>query len=110
MAETFISTTPCPHCGSRMYADFDVANAVKVFVCSKPTCLHRIYPDYPTRTGNQEMCYLCGEIFTIDDDCAGVLCPRCKAEMKKARARANRDRRGRPHGKTARSRENRLTA
>ncbi len=110
MAETIISTIPCPHCGSRMYADFDVTNTVKVFVCSKPTCLHRVYPDYPTRTGDQEMCYLCGELFTINDDCAGVLCPRCKAEMKKARARGNRDRRGRPLGKTAHSRERRLTA
>jgi hypothetical protein len=109
MADTIISATPCPHCGSRMYSDFDVPNAVKVFVCSKPTCLHRIYPDYPTREGNQEMCYLCGEIFTVNDDCAGVLCPQCKDLMEKNRARTGRGR-GRPHGKATPSRERRLTA
>jgi len=108
MAEITVSITHCPHCGSRMYPDFDVSNAVKVFVCSKPTCLHRIYPDYPTRAGNQEMCYVCGEIFTIDDDCAGVLCPRCKAQMKENRQSINRARRGRPQGKAIPSRIGRL--
>ncbi len=91
MADITISATFCPHCGSEMYPDYDVSNTVKVLVCSKPTCLHRIYPDYPPRSGDQEICYLCGDIFTIDEDCPGVLCPTCKAVMKNSKQRRNRN-------------------
>lgn len=97
MTDRIAHASPCPHCGSEMYPDFDACNAVKVFVCSKPTCLHRIYPDYPTRSGNQEMCYQCGEIFTVDEDCPGVLCLQCKSAMKRNRAKTHRP--GGPHGR-----------
>ena len=75
----------CPQCGSEMWPDCDAANKVKVLVCTKPTCLYRIYPDYPRRAGNQEICYICGNIFTVSNDSAGVLCPRCKAEVQKGK-------------------------
>lgn len=86
----------CPQCGSEMHPDHDKANKVKVLVCTKPTCLHRIYPDYPRRAGNQEVCYTCGEIFTIIQDGPGVLCPRCRETAQKNRNKAQ----GRPRTST----------
>lgn len=109
MADTTIPTTLCPHCGSEMYPDDDVSNTVKVFVCSKPTCLNRIYPDYPPRSGNQEICYLCSSIFTVHEDCPGPLCPTCKALMKKSKQRARRNTAGRSQHRSTHT-ERRLTA
>lgn len=68
----------CPQCGSIMWTEDDHTNAVKVLVCTKPTCLYRVYPDYPTRNGNQEICYLCGKIFTTEPEDLGMLCTDCK--------------------------------
>ena len=72
----------CPQCGSTMWPEDDHANKVKVLVCTKPTCLYRLYPDYPKRNGNQEICYLCETIFTAEPDDLGMLCPVCKRSVK----------------------------
>lgn len=98
----------CPQCGSEMWPDHDAVNKVKVLVCTKPTCLYRIYPDYPRRAGNQEICYICGKLFTVSNDSAGVLCPRCKAEVQKGRNRSQ----GRPRDASRKVRviQQRLTA
>jgi len=85
MTEMTTTRTYCPQCGSEMWPDHDTVNKVRVFVCTKPTCLYRTYPDYPRRAGNQEVCYLCGKIFTVRQDSAGVLCPHCKVSMQKNR-------------------------
>lgn len=68
----------CPRCGSQMWPENDHTNMVNVLVCTKPTCLNRVYPDYPKRSGNQELCYLCGKMFIIHVDDLGVLCQACK--------------------------------
>ncbi|HNS14268.1 MAG TPA: hypothetical protein PKM08_02945 [Syntrophorhabdaceae bacterium] len=72
------TTTTCPHCGFEMAPDYDYINKVKVLVCTKPTCLYRVYPDYPRRGGNEEVCYFCGRLFVIPPDGAGIVCPECK--------------------------------
>jgi DNA-directed RNA polymerase subunit RPC12/RpoP len=72
-----------------MFEEFDHVNRVRVLVCSRPTCLFRIYPDYPRRKGNEEVCYGCQRIFKVRQNDAGILCPQCKAkveENKKAQA------------------------
>ena len=86
-------TVKCPQCGSIMWPDDDQMNEVRVLVCTKPTCLYRVYPDYPKRNGNQDICYLCNKIFTTEPDDLGVLCPDCKRTVrqfkKKTSARDN---------------------
>jgi uncharacterized protein with PIN domain len=72
----------CPQCGSIMWSEDDHVNMVRVLVCTRPTCLYRIYPDYPKRKGNQEICYLCETIFTAEPDDLGMLCPQCKRSVK----------------------------
>jgi hypothetical protein len=71
----------CPQCSSTMWPEDDQANEVRVFVCTKPTCLCRVYPDYPKRSGNQEICYLCNTIFTTKPNDLGMLCPDCKRSV-----------------------------
>lgn len=107
MDDTMTTRVFCPHCGSEMCSDYDVVNKVRVFVCTKPTCLYRIYPDYPRRAGNQEICYNCGKIFIAGPDSAGVLCPRCKSAMQKKKSKPQ----GRPRaGTKVRIIQERLTA
>jgi hypothetical protein len=71
----------CPRCSSEMLPDNDHVNRVNVLVCSNPTCLYRVYPDYPRRNGNEEICYFCGKIFKVFPDDLGVLCPECKERV-----------------------------
>jgi DNA-directed RNA polymerase subunit RPC12/RpoP len=71
----------CPHCNAEMFTDFDHLNRVRVLVCTRPTCLHRLYPDYPKRNGNEEVCYNCQRIFRVKSEDMGILCPECKAEV-----------------------------
>lgn len=71
----------CPHCESEMLEEYDHVNRVRVLVCSRPTCLFRMYPDYPRRKGNEEVCYSCQQIFKVPKDDAGILCPQCKAKV-----------------------------
>ena len=73
-----IDNQKCPRCGSEMWPENDHTNMVNVLVCTKPTCLYRVYPDYPRRNGNQEICYLCGKMFIVHVDDLGVLCQPCK--------------------------------
>lgn len=87
MANAITPEVSCPQCGSEMYSDYDAINKVRVEVCTKPTCLYRVYPDYPRRSGNQEICYICGKPFTVSQDNAGVLCPRCKSSVQKNKTR-----------------------
>ncbi len=96
-------TTNCPQCGSVMLPDDDHTFEVRVFVCSKPTCLHRIYPDYPKRNGNQEICYLCDRMFTVQPDELGVLCPACKNRVNQYKQRGAA-KRSNGKGKSQRSR------
>lgn len=87
----------CPHCDSEMLEEYDNINRVRVLVCSRPTCLFRIYPDYPRRKGNEEVCYGCQRIFKIGQNDAGILCPECKAKVeqnKKAQVNGNQQRAG----------------
>jgi hypothetical protein len=79
------STMLCRKCESEMVPDYDHANRVRVVVCSNPSCLHREYPDYPRRNGNQEICYICGRLFTFKEDDLGVICQECKNEVKRRR-------------------------
>jgi len=72
----------CPQCSSMMWPEDDHMNKVKVLVCTKPTCLYRVYPDYPKRDGNQETCYLCGTLFTAAQDDLGMLCSVCKRSVR----------------------------
>jgi hypothetical protein len=71
----------CTQCGFEMLADYDYVNRVKVLVCPNPTCLYRVYPDYPRRKGNEEICYVCSKIFRVKPDQPAMLCPKCKADM-----------------------------
>jgi DNA-directed RNA polymerase subunit RPC12/RpoP len=71
----------CPHCDSEMFEEYDHINRVRVLVCQKPTCLFRIYPDYPRRKGNEEVCYSCQRIFKVRQNDVGILCPECKAKV-----------------------------
>ena len=71
----------CPHCDSEMFEEYDHLNRVRVLVCSRPTCLFRMYPDYPRRKGNEEVCYSCQRIFKIRQNDVGILCPECKAKV-----------------------------
>ncbi len=87
----------CAKCNSPMVSDHDYVNGVKVEVCSNPSCLHREYPDYPRRSGNQELCYICGKLFTFEEDELGVICQECKAEVRRNR----RNRLNRAHQKSA---------
>jgi DNA-directed RNA polymerase subunit RPC12/RpoP len=75
----------CPRCGAEMLNDDDIINKVRVFVCSDPTCLYRVYPDYPRRNANEEVCYFCGKIFKAWEPDPGVLCPDCKGTVNKNR-------------------------
>lgn len=75
----------CPHCDSEMLEEFDHINRVRVLVCSKPTCLFRMYPDYPRRKGNEEVCYGCQRIFKVNQADSGILCPECKAKVEKSK-------------------------
>lgn len=82
----------CPHCDSEMFEEYDHLNRVRVLVCSRPTCLFRIYPDYPRRKGNEEVCFGCQRIFKVKQNDSGILCPECKAkveENKKATVNAS---------------------
>jgi len=82
----------CPHCDSEMFEDYDHINRVRVLVCSKPTCLYRIYPDYPRRKSNEEVCFSCQRIFKVRQNDAGILCPECKAKVEEhKKAPANGD-------------------
>jgi hypothetical protein len=72
----------CPQCSSIMWPENDHVNKVKVLACTKPTCLYRVYPDYPKRKGNQEICYLCETIITALPDDLGMLCPVCKRSVR----------------------------
>lgn len=89
MANPDNETTKCPQCGSIMWPEDDHLNEVRVLVCSKPTCLHRVYPDYPKRNGNQEICYLCNTIFTVGEGDLGMLCPTCKRTVRQFKNRAS---------------------
>jgi len=85
-------TRNCPHCDSDMLEEYDHINRVRVLVCSRPTCLFRVYPDYPRRKGNEEVCYGCRRVFKVRHDDAGILCPECKANVeqsKKAQVNGN---------------------
>jgi DNA-directed RNA polymerase subunit RPC12/RpoP len=64
-----------------MFEEYDHINRVRVLVCSKPTCLFRTYPDYPSRKSNEEVCYKCQRIFKVDQSDAGIVCPECKANV-----------------------------
>jgi hypothetical protein len=80
-----------------MLPDNDHANRVRVLVCSNPTCLYRVYPDYPRRRSDEDICYFCGKVFKVWPNDLGVLCPECKGTVwqhKKAAA---------PKEKTART-------
>ncbi len=79
----------CPQCGSTMWPEDDITNKVKVLVCTKPTCLYRLYPDYPKRNGNQEICYLCETIFTAEPDDLGMLCPACKRSVRQYKCKTS---------------------
>jgi hypothetical protein len=68
-----------------MRPDHDYVNGVKVAVCSNPSCLNREYPDYPRRNGNQEICYICGRLFTFEEGELGVICRDCKSEVRRNR-------------------------
>lgn len=68
-----------------MVPDDDFINRVRVVVCSNPTCLHRIYPDYPARKGNEDICYLCGKVFTVRPSSPSVLCPSCRKRAQQQR-------------------------
>lgn len=87
----------CPHCESEMLEEFDNINRVRVLVCSRPTCLFRVYPDYPRRKGNEEVCYGCQRIFKVRQSDVGILCPECKAKVeqnKKAPVNGNQQKTG----------------
>ena len=75
----------CKRCKSEMVRDYDYFNRVRVVVCSNPSCLSREYPDYPCRNSNQEICYLCGNLFTFAEDETAVLCKECKTEVGRSR-------------------------
>ncbi|OPY83373.1 MAG: hypothetical protein A4E65_00599 [Syntrophorhabdus sp. PtaU1.Bin153] len=75
----------CPQCSSKMFEEYDYVNRVKVMVCPKPTCLHRIYPDYPRRKGNEEVCYVCQRVFKVQQNDPSILCPECKEKAKRDR-------------------------
>jgi hypothetical protein len=76
----------CAHCNSEMIPDYDYQNRVRVAVCSDPTCLHREYPDYPRRNGDQEICHACSKVFTLSKDVYGIICPECKRAMSESKA------------------------
>ena len=84
----------CPQCGSDMCLENDNTNEVNVFLCTKPTCLYRVYPDYPRREWNQDICYLCGIIFTVPLGDLGMLCPTCKQDVTRCKRKATRKRHG----------------
>jgi DNA-directed RNA polymerase subunit RPC12/RpoP len=68
----------CSRCSSEMVPDDDFINRVRVLVCSNPTCLNRIYPDYPARKSNEDICYMCGKVFSVRSSAPSVLCPSCR--------------------------------
>ncbi|MCX5813133.1 MAG: hypothetical protein NT178_11390 [Proteobacteria bacterium] len=68
-----------------MLPEYDYTNRVRVLVCSNPSCLHREYPDYPRRNGNQEVCYICGKIFSFKQDELGIVCQECKNKIRRDR-------------------------
>jgi len=76
-------TRNCPHCNSEMLEEHDHINRVRVLVCTRPTCLFRMYPDYPRRKGNEEVCYGCQRIFKVSQTDSGILCPECKVKVEK---------------------------
>lgn len=80
----------CPQCGSEMRSDDDLTNKVRGLVCSKPTCLCRVYPDYPGRNGDEEICYLCGKMFTASINDLGVLCSTCKHSVHHCKQKTSR--------------------
>jgi hypothetical protein len=84
----------CPQCGSIMWPEDDQINKVRVLVCTSPTCLYRIYPDYPKRNGNQAICYLCNTIFTAAPDDLGMLCPACKHSVRQYKRKTSNNRNG----------------
>jgi hypothetical protein len=84
----------CPQCNSVMWSEDDHMNKVKVLVCTKPTCLYRVYPDYPKRNGNQEICYLCGTLFTAESNDLGMLCPGCKRSVRQYKRKKSFGRNG----------------
>ena len=90
-------TRNCPHCDSEMFEEFDHINRVRVFVCSKPTCLFRSYPDYPRRKSNEEVCYKCQRIFKIRQNDAGILCPECKTIVEQNKKDPGTDKRQKSH-------------
>lgn len=99
----------CPHCDSEMFEEYDHINRVRVFVCSRPTCLFRSYPDYPRRKGNEEVCYKCQRIFKLEQNDAGILCPECKANVeqnKKAPANGKQQKSYKAPGQETPYREN----
>jgi ssDNA-binding Zn-finger/Zn-ribbon topoisomerase 1 len=75
----------CNKCKSEMLPEYDYTNSVRVLVCSNPSCLNREYPDYPRRNGNQELCYICGELFSFEKDELGIVCRKCKNKIRKNR-------------------------
>ena len=91
----------CPNCGSYMWSDYDYANRVRVYVCTKPTCLYRVYPDYPRRASDEEICYLCGRIFKDDSSGLGMLCPECKERVRRERPRQTHKHKKHAHRRAA---------
>ena len=82
----------CRKCKSEMVSEYDYANRVNVIVCSNPSCLHREYPDYPRRNGNQEVCYLCGKLFTFGEKEIGIICKDCKNKISKRKVHKDQGR------------------
>jgi len=74
----------CPQCSSEMFEEYDYVNRVKVLVCPKPTCLRRIYPDYPRRKGDEEICYTCRRVFRVRHNNSTILCPGCRERTKRS--------------------------
>lgn len=81
------SQSACPYCGSPMWPEYDYTHKVKVLVCTRPTCLYRLYPDYPRRKGNEEVCYLCGKLFIVRDNSIGMLCADCKQSVREQKGK-----------------------
>jgi len=91
----------CPHCGSEMFEECDHINRVRVLVCSRPTCLFRIYPDYPRRKGNEEVCYKCQRIFKVGQNDASILCPECKAAVEQNKKASTNGKQHKPYKASA---------
>jgi predicted RNA-binding Zn-ribbon protein involved in translation (DUF1610 family) len=75
-----------------MFEEYDYVNRVKVMVCPKPTCLHRIYPDYPKRKGNEEVCYVCQRVFKVQHNDPSILCPECREKAWRGKEKVKKDR------------------